>query len=117
VSRRTWGSPSAELERVGSGFGTRAIYTTVRMLENTSRTATLCHILTSATGRPRREMRSLSRTGRDGSEISGGLFSDSKTSWQYSSQNCHFETGVLFTMSGELAEDVNREYEYEEDSS
>jgi hypothetical protein len=85
------------------GVRNRAIYTTVRMLENTSRTATSCHILRSATGRPRRKMRSVSRTGDPGSEVSVGLFSDSKTSWQYSSQNCHFETRVLFTMSKERA--------------
>ncbi len=103
----------AEPERVGRGFGKWPIYTTVRMLENTPRTATFCQSLSSATGRPRRRMRSLSRTGINGSEISGGFFSDSKTSWQYSSQNWHSGTGASFTMSGERAEDVNREYEYE----
>ncbi len=46
----------------------RAIYTTVRMLENTPRTATYCHISRFATVHPGRNMRSVSRTGTNRSE-------------------------------------------------
>jgi hypothetical protein len=97
--------------RVRFSFREPPIYTCVRMLENTPRTAIYCHISRFATGNPRRDVRSVSLTGAGGWDTRGGFFSDLKTSWQYTAQNCHSETGALFTMSGDRTEGGGRRAE------
>jgi hypothetical protein len=68
--------------------------------KNTRSTATLCHNSRCENGSPTRSARSVSRTAVEGSELICALSGDSKTSWQYSPQNCHSRSPLLFTICG-----------------
>jgi hypothetical protein len=67
-----------EPECVQNGFDRRSIYTGVRMLENSPRSAKKCQKVQSETGRPRRGVQSVSRTYINGSEMRRACPRDSK---------------------------------------
>ncbi len=68
--------------------------------KNTRSTATFCHYSRYGSGSPTRSTRSASPTAVEGSELICVLSGDSKTSWQYSPQNCHSRSRLLFTICG-----------------
>jgi hypothetical protein len=98
--------------RRSTGSGTMrkpSIYTGVRMLENFSMSAKKCQIVQSETGRPRRNIGSVSPTRASPSEMGRACSSGSKALRHHAPRNWHAGTEALFTMSSDRTEGGNQD--------